>query len=212
MLNLFISTPLERIHVDRIRSVAPEAVNVAYDPALLPPTRYTSDHKGEETFARPHSLEEQWRTCLAAADILFDFPQSSADGTGGMSLAQRVKWIQTTSSGVGQTVRKLGLQDSDVLITTARGIHARPLTEFVFLGLLEHFKQRRHLAREQSAHHWERYCGDGLAGKTLAVIGAGGVGTQVLAVGRAFGMRTVALSRNGSAKTAEDVNADELFP
>jgi len=38
-----------------------------------------------------------------------------------MAAASRLKWIQTTSTGVGQDVKALGIQDSDILITTARG-------------------------------------------------------------------------------------------
>ena len=211
-LNVFISTPLEPVHVDRIRLVAPDNVAVSYDPALLPPARYTADHKGAEPFARTKAQEDQWRTALAAADILWDFPPASADGSGGFRLAPNVKWVQTTSSGVGQMVKALGLQDTELLITTARGIHAQPLADFVFLGLLSHYKQHRYLATEQRAHRWERYCGDGLAGKTLAVVGTGGVGRQVMAVGRAFGMRIVALARPGSSRTAVQLGADELFP
>jgi phosphoglycerate dehydrogenase-like enzyme len=211
-LNVFISTPLEQVHVDRIRQVAPEIVTVNDNAALLPPARYTADHKGAETFARTIAEEEQWRAGLAVADILWDFPPASADGSGGLSLAPNVKWVQTTSSGVGQMVKALGLQDSDLLITTARGIHAWPLADFVFLGLLSHYKQRRYLELEQRAHRWQRYCGDGLAGKTLGVVGAGGVGRQVMAVGRAFGMLIIALAPSGSSKTAGQLGADEVFP
>jgi len=49
----------------------------------------------------------------------------------------RLKWVQTTSTGVGQLVRTLGLQNSDILITTARGVHAGPLAEFVIMALLD---------------------------------------------------------------------------
>lgn len=211
-LNIFVSTPLEQEHVDRIGMVAPGSVSINYNAALLPPVRYTADHKGAETFVRAAALEEQWRAGLAGADILWDFPPESADGTGGFSLAPNVKWVQTTSSGVGQMVKNLGLQDTDLLITTARGIHAQPLAEFVFLGLLSHYKQRRHLDIEQQAHRWHRFCGDGLANKVLAVIGAGGVGRQIMALGRAFGMRVVALASPGSSRTAAELGADEIYP
>lgn len=211
-LNVFVSTPLEREHVERIRRVAPQTVSVTDNAALLPPARYTADHKGAETFERTAAQEEQWRAGLAVADILWDFPPASADGSGGIGLAPNAKWVQTTSSGVGQLVKSLGLQDSDLLITTARGIHARPLADFVFLGLLDHYKQRRYLESEQRAHRWQRFCGEGLAGKTLGVIGAGGVGRRIMSVGRAFGMRVVALVRSGSSSTAEELGADEIFP
>ena len=211
-LVVFIATPLEAEHVDRIRALDADRLEVIFEPALLPPTRYTADHSGQDNFALSAEHEERWRGHLARADIVWDFPPSASDGTSGIDLAPNLQWIQTTSSGVGQTVKRLGLQESDILITTARGVHAGPLCEFVFLALLSHVKRLPHLQAEQKAHHWERFCGDELAGKTLAIIGVGELGRRVTAVGRGFGMRIVALARAGSNRTAEQLGIDVLFP
>ena len=209
---VFIATPLEAEHVDRIRALDPDRLEVMFEPDLLPPTRYIADHKGQDGFALTAEQEERWRGHLARTDILWDFPPSASDGTSGIDLALNLKWIQTTSSGVGQTVKRLGIQESDILVTTARGVHAGPLSEFVFLALLSHVKRLPHLQAEQKAHHWERFCGDELAGKTLAIIGVGELGRRVAAVGRCFGMRVVALAQAGSNQTAEQVGIDVLFP
>ena len=53
-------------------------------------------------------------------------PPRNPDGSGGLAYAPNVRWIQGTSSGVGRTVEALGLLDSDLLITTARGVPRRP--------------------------------------------------------------------------------------
>lgn len=192
-LNIFISTPLEAEQVDRIRNTAPGRVEVVFEPDLLPPTRYIADHKGREGFQRTAEQERRWRDHLGRADILWDFPPKSADGSGGFVLAPNVKWVQTTSSGVGQLIVNLGLQDSDLLVTTASGVHADPLAEFFLLGVLMHFKRLAFLKDEQKTHHWERYCGDDLNGKTLAMVGVGRVGRRVVEVGRSLGMRVVAM-------------------
>ena len=209
-LNIFITSPVEPEHVERIRSIGGNAVTVIYEPDLLPPTRYVADHKGVEGFVRTDNQEERWRAHLASAHILWDFPAVIRDSTDN-NLIPNLRWVQTTSSGVGQLVENLGLQDPDILVTTARGIHAQPLAEFTLLTLLMHFKGLQHLEQEQRQHAWARYCGDGLAGKTIAVIGAGGVGRRVLATAGAFGMRTVALNRAGSSKTAVDLGIDAVF-
>ncbi len=211
-LLVFIATPLESEHVERIRAVAPDRLEVIFEPDLLPPTRYVADHKGRSDFRWTPGQEERWRGHLGRADILWDFPPSASDGTPGIELARRLKWIQTTSSGVGQYVKELGIQDSDILITTARGVHAGPLAEFVFLALLSHAKRLAHLQAEQRAHHWARFCSDELTGKTLSIVGIGEVGRRVAALGPCFGMRVVALARAGSARTAEQLGINALFP
>ncbi len=210
-LNIFITSPLEPVHVERIRATCPDRIEVHYTPELLPPLRYVADHKGVDGFVRTAEQEIRWQNHLSKAHILWDFPVGQS-GPDEFQLPAHVKWVQTTSSGVGQMVKNLGLQSSDLLITTARGIHARPLADFVFSALLGFYKDHRHLEIERQARRWNRYCGEGIAGKTLAVIGAGGVGRQVMAIGRAFGMTVIALARPGAKHRAEELGADALYP
>lgn len=210
-LNVLIASPLEEEHVARIRAVAPDKVDVIHEPDLLPPTRYVADHSGPAGFRRGEEQEARWRRHLANADILWDFPPDAADGSPGLSLAPRVKWIQATSSGIGSRVARLGLKDSKIVLTTAKGVHAGPLAEFVFHSLIGHWKRHLHVQAEQKRHHWDRFCGDELAGKTLAVIGVGEVGRRIIRIGRAFDMRVAALARPGSKRTAAELEVDVLF-
>jgi phosphoglycerate dehydrogenase-like enzyme len=210
-LNVFIASPLEEEHVARIRAVAPDRVDVTYLPDLLPPARYIADHTGPAGFRRGEEEEARWRQRLAAADILWDFPPDAADGTSGLSLSPNVKWIQATSSGIGNRVARLGLKDSKIILTTARGVHAGPLAEFVFHSLIGHWTHHLRIQEDQRRHRWERYCGEELAGKTLAIIGVGEVGRRIIQIGKAFDMRVVALARPGSRRTAADVGADAVF-
>ena len=131
-LKIFITSPLEEEHVERIRSIGGKVVTVIHEPDLLPATRYVADHKGIEGFVRKGNQEKRWRAHLGSAHILWDFPTAVRDSTN-KNLVPNLRWVQTTSSGVGQLVRNLGLQDSDILVTTARGIHAQPLAEFALL-------------------------------------------------------------------------------
>lgn len=211
-LTVFITSPLEAEFAARIAAVAPEAVRTIYEPDLLPPIRYVADHKGVEGFARDDVGERRWRDNLAAAHVLWDFPVPPAGQTLDRSRVPNLRWVQTTSSGVGQLVKNLGFDDTDLLVTTSRGVHAGPLAEFTAMALLIHFKDLAHLRAEKDRRAWARYCGDGLEGKTMAVIGAGRVGRRILAMGRAFGMRTVLLNRPGGTTTAADAGADLAYP
>lgn len=209
---VFIATPLGQEHVDRIRAVSPERINVIYQPDLHPPLRYTCDHNGVDGFTRTTEQERSWVEALGRAEILFDFPPKNKDGSGGLDYAPNVKWIQTTSSGVGKRVADLGLQGSDILFTTARGVHAGPLSEFFLLSVLMHFKRLAFLKSEQATHRWERYCGDDLDGKVLALIGAGEVGSRVGQVALSVGMRVCAMDPQLKPDQASELGYEKIFP
>lgn len=210
-LRLVISTPLEVEHVARIRAVAPGRVDVVHPVDLLPPARFTADHGGPPDFRRSAEDERRWGDLIASADILWDIPRKRADGSNPIREAQKLRWIQTTSSGVGPLVKKLGLVERGIEITTARGLHAGPLTEFAFMALLMHAKNLLHLQKEQAARHWEYTCDDSLEGKTLSIVGLGGIGRRIAATGRVFRMAVAGLLRPGATGRLENYGVDELF-
>lgn len=207
-IHVMIASPLDPDHVRAIESGLPPHVEVLYDPALLPPTRYIGDHTGEAEFRRSPEQERQWREMAAAADIAFDFPFPSRHPR---TYAPNLRWVQTTSAGVGQLVLRLGIAPGDLVITTASGVHARPLTEFVFMVLLMAVKDYRQISTSQQAHHWERFCADELSGKTIAIIGPGRIGQEIARIARCFDMRPVALARTAIPERAAALGVDRIY-
>jgi phosphoglycerate dehydrogenase-like enzyme len=203
---IFITSPLEPENVERIRAVEPAGVEVVYEPDLLPPTRYIGDHVGS-ALKRTDEQQRRWHEALAAADVLWDVPRNVEQ----LALARRLRWVQMTSTGVGQLMKNLGLRP-EVLVTTARGVHAAPLGEFVFMVLLAHWRGLGHLQAEQRAHRWTRYCGAGVAGRRLVVIGAGDLARGLAERARAFGMTTVAVARDTAKTRTHDGLFDEIRP
>jgi phosphoglycerate dehydrogenase-like enzyme len=201
---IFITSPLEPEHVATLRAVSPD-MRVLYEPDLMPALRYVADHKGV-AFTRSPEQTARFRAGLAQADILFDLP-SAED----LPFCAKLRWVQTTSTGVGPAVAALGLDRSEVLITTARGVHAGPLAEFVFMALLAHFRGLAHLQAEQRAHRWTRYCGEEVASRTIVTIGAGDLARGVARIGQALGMRVIAVARDPS-KSRPDGLFDEVMP
>ncbi len=197
--------------MEQIRAVDPRRVDVVYEPDLYPPSRYVADHHGPADFRLTGEAEQRWFDRLRQADFLLDFPSQVRTGSTIAEVAPRLKWVQTTSAGVGQQVVKMGLQDSDMIITTSSGVHARPLAEFVFLALLSHVKMLPRLQRDQQAHVWDRFCSDELDGKTLAIVGPGKIGRQVAQIGRCFNMRVIAMGRSGGQERAAELGVDEVF-
>ncbi len=202
---VFITSPLEAEHVARIGVSVPE-VRVLYAPDLLPPTRYVADHKGAAMQRTPEQTA-RWREMLAQADILWDLPALED-----MPFTPALRWIQTTSTGVGQAVPTLGLDTRDVLITTARGVHAGPLAEFVFMALLAHFRDLTGLQRAQAERSWVRGCGEEVAGRTMVTIGAGDLARGCARLAKALDMQVVAIARDPGKDRAHNDLFDRVLP
>jgi phosphoglycerate dehydrogenase-like enzyme len=206
---VMIASPLEAEHAARIASAFPDRVEPLYRPDLMPTTRYVGDH-GDPDFRRTPDQEREWHAMLARTEVLWDFPQHEQRPL--LALAPRLRWVQTTSAGVGPLVHRLGLQDSDVIVTTASGIHAQPLAEFVFAALLFHSKEIGRLQEEQRLRRWNRFCGIELAGRTMAIVGPGRIGREVARLARAFRMRAVAMGRTSEPAQAATLGFDRLYP
>jgi phosphoglycerate dehydrogenase-like enzyme len=181
---------------------------VIHEPDLLPPTRYIADHTGCEDFRRTPEQAARWEDLVSTIDIAFDFPCTERPPR---EYAPSLKWVQTTSSGVGQLAKRLDISPGELIVTTARGVHARPLAEFVFMVLLMAVKRHDHLVGLQQAQTWERFCADELSGKTLAIVGPGRIGQEVARIARAFDMRPVALGRDARSGRAEEIGVDRVY-
>ncbi|MDG4824858.1 D-2-hydroxyacid dehydrogenase [Asanoa sp. WMMD1127] len=194
-LNVLIATYLEPDLVRRIADADPR-VDVIYEPEIVPVPRYRCDHTGT-----PRQLtaaqQERWEAALAAADVSFDFDwQAPAELP---VRAPRLRWVQGTSAGIGEKVRRAGLDLSDLVMTTGAGLHAVPLAEFAVLGALHFVKGVPQLRERQVAHRWERYTTAQLAGRTVTVVGLGGIGRRVVDSFVALGTRVLAVGRPGRA-------------
>ena len=205
---VMVTSPLEPEHVERMASAYPDRVDLVYRADLMPALRYIGDH-GDPAFRRTPEQEREWHGLLREAEVLFDFPQHERFPL--LELAPKLRWVQTSSAGVGPLVHRLELQDSDLIVTTASGIHAQPLMEFVFAALLFHTKKIVQLQRDQQLKAWNRFSGDELAGKTMAIIGPGRIGREIARIARAFGMRAVALARDADPARAEALGVDRVY-
>ena len=208
--NILIASPLEEIYVEKIKISSKGKFNVIFDPEFLPPTRYIADHNGIENFIHTQTQEKKWNNYLEKSEILWDFPFNLGKKNSKIQKPKKVKWIQTTSSGIGQKVKKINFLNPKIIITTARGIHAKPLTEFVFFSILNFYKNKEFLDLSKKEKSWKRYCGIGIEGKSIGIIGAGGIGRQIIKLAKAFDMKTMVLkSPYSSVKNTTFV--DEVF-
>ncbi len=203
MPTLFVTSPLEPEHAARLAALDPR-LTVSYEPDLLPVPQFPGDHGGAPLTRTP-AQQARWEKLLGEAEIFWGIP-SPADA----AFATKLRWIQHTSTGAGPAAAKLNRPD--LIVTTARGIHARPLAEFVFMALLAHFRGLPLLQADQQAHHWRRGCVNEIAGKTLVILGAGDLARGCARIARALDMHVIALARDPALPRAHGDLFHEVLP
>ena len=108
---------------------------------------------------------------------------------------------------IAQTGRSGGHIDLDactrrgVVVTAGKGSPHAPaeLTWALILAAMRHVPLED---RRMRAGRWQTTLGTGLKGRTLGIYGYGSIGALVAKAGVAFGMRVLALGREGSAQRA----------
>lgn len=105
-----------------------------------------------------------------------------------------VRWIHTLAAGVEFLPFDL-LRRSEIVVTNGRGLYAEALGEFAIASMLWFAKDLRRLARNQAERRWEPYTVERLAGKTVGIIGYGGIGRAVGTRAAALGMNAIGVGR-----------------
>jgi phosphoglycerate dehydrogenase-like enzyme len=212
---VLVCSYLEPELVERIRTAAPD-VDVVNEPELLAVPAYPCDHTGTPRELGPADLA-RWDSLLETAEVCFDFDWR--DPAQLLVRAPALRWVQATSAGIGGYVERLGIADGPVAFTTAAGVHAVPLAEFVLTGVLHFIKDVPHLERMQEQRVWERYAAGSLAGRRALVIGLGSIGRRVAEVLAALGVEVWGAGRPGHAydlaaasRIGSTADLDELLP
>jgi phosphoglycerate dehydrogenase-like enzyme len=126
------------------------------------------------------------------------------------TVAPRLRWVQGMGAGVSQLL-SAGLDQGGILLTSAAGVNAVSISEFVLARLLQIWKRLPEIDGHQAEHQWQPTFGREVAGSTLGVVGLGAIGRQVARRGRALGM-TVLASRRQAVAGDIDPDVDQLFP
>jgi len=136
-----------------------------------------------------------------------------------VSAGTNLEWIQLPSAGAERCVNIPGIKDRGILITNAQRLYGPEIAEHVIAmmfafsrGLYRYIPAQQEGAWSRNilerSQHWE------LAGRTMLVVGLGGIGTEVAWRADALGMRVTA-TRRSSREGPEFVDyvgtADELI-
>ncbi len=128
-----------------------------------------------------------------------------------LEAAPALRWHHAPNAGVNHILTPTYLE-RDLILTNGAGVHAIPIAEFVITFILAHAKHLRELYTLQDQHHWKRgFPITELWDATLLIIGAGGIGQEIAARAKGFGMRILGSRRRPEPLPNFDkvVGADE---
>jgi D-2-hydroxyacid dehydrogenase (NADP+) len=108
--------------------------------------------------------------------------------------APKLKWIQSLATGVDHFLRCPSLKP-DVLITSGRGIHGPPMREQVVYLMMAVSRDAARQVEDYQHRIWQRRLWSTLHGKTAVIVGTGIVGEAIGELLKAFGMRTIGVTR-----------------
>ena len=159
--------------VEKIGEAFPEVevIAVSYDEPME--MRLARGRGDSIPVAERPSLSAEQAEAFARAEVILAFDVPADMG----SLAPNLRLVQQIGAGVDHlNGAALG---PNVAVTSAAGISAVPIAEFVMGRLLSVWKQFSELDAAQRDRRWVQLYGRRFAGSTIAIIGLGAIGTEV---------------------------------
>ena len=115
--------------------------------------------------------------------------------------ATNLAWVQARSAGVDRYLKNEVLMNSDqITFSNQRAIHGPAIAEHSMAMLLSLTRNLRYYSDKQHAEEWVRRSREpdptlnkpiALQGKTMFVVGLGGIGSEIAERANAFGMRVI---------------------
>lgn len=115
--------------------------------------------------------------------------------------ASNLRWVQVQSAGVDRYLSLKPLMENDKLVlTNFRGIHGPAIADHAMAMLLSLTRNLNHSAAHQRNSQWKKdsppVASIALAGKTMMVVGLGGIGSEIAQRANGFGMRVIGTRRS----------------
>ena len=122
----------------------------------------------------------------------------------------RLKWAHGFYAGIDPIASFAveHLVPANVPLSNGRGAFSSSLAEYALTAALHFVKQVPRCIENRRTRTWDKFVMGELQGLTMGLIGAGSIAQATAKLGKAFGMRTVALRRN--ARKADGDGAFDL--
>ncbi|KMY50369.1 D-2-hydroxyacid dehydrogenase [Peribacillus loiseleuriae] len=175
---LIINTELEDHYIEKIKEVIPEwNILIGNDPRV-------------------------WQDQLTEAEIIVIRKNEIMDSI--LSNQSKLKWLQSWSAGVNTFPLKQ-LEEKEVIVTSANGVHAYPISETIFSLMLGLTRKLHTYVKQQQSKKWdEANVSLEIHNKTIGIIGVGAIGLETAKIAKAFGMKVLGVRHSGKTKEFVD--------
>jgi phosphoglycerate dehydrogenase-like enzyme len=112
-------------------------------------------------------------------------------------IAPRLRWIHLTSAGIDRLL-PLDWLPPQVRLTNSSGIHSRKAGEYALMAMLMLHARLPNLLAQQRASIWRQCFTPSIAGRTVAIVGLGALGTAAAQQARHLGMTVLGVRRTAA--------------
>ncbi|MFZ4451649.1 D-2-hydroxyacid dehydrogenase [Salibacterium aidingense] len=157
----------------------------------------------KDNFVFCRSMKEA-KENLPGADIIITYGEDLNSQV--LEQALHLQWIMVIAAGIDKLPFD-ELNQRNILVTSAKGIHKAPMSEYVFFMLMLVYRQGKQLIENEKNRIWTRdiYM-DEITGRTMMIAGTGVIGQEIAKVARAFQIKTIGVSRSGKKMDGFDEN------
>lgn len=118
-----------------------------------------------------------------------------------LTKATKLRWVQISSAGVDRYLGIKPLMNNDAIVmSNSRGVHGPAIADHAMAMLLSLTRNINFYAAGQRQAKWSRNGQTNksiaLQGKTMLVVGLGGIGTEIAQRANGFGMRVIGTRRS----------------
>lgn len=135
---------------------------------------------------------------LERIDVLVTYGEDLTEEI--MEQAKTVSWIMVLSAGVDEMPLRW-LEEHNIQVTNARGIHKHPMSEYAMAMLLGHYREIFTFYEQQKEKKWHQDIKTKeINHRKMTIIGAGAIGEELARLAQAFHIETTAVTISGGER------------
>jgi phosphoglycerate dehydrogenase-like enzyme len=158
---------------------------------------------------------------VPGAESIYAFDRAGGEGGGDpaaeaavLATISSLRWVQLPSVGVNQETGSVTWRRArSVAVTTASGLASVAMAQYVTASILYHAHRLWNLPAYRNVRDWSirrTFQPEILIGRTVGLLGYGGVGRRAAYIARSLGMRVIAVRRSPGRSIAEQYRRPEI--